>query len=780
MFITCQECNTTFRLDERLLKPTGSKVRCSQCGLIFVEYPPAPRMDAPVIQEPVKHEPPVAETAGEQELEGIDLAEFDAILEQDLAFAAERGAEDAGEASADETDADKLLDELDDADLDFDFDAALEPDGDAAGSESSTEEAAADEEIDLDMDFEIHDDTLVSGVDGLADLDLGALTPTEEPGGQEAVSPAGTEAADDDLPLDDLGLEIDDEAAPAGEKPSEEGPVNDDLGLHDLDFDLDEEDTEPEPVTEDQELSLDDDFEPEQPKKTESAEPAESALEAELGEEALAPDEEIDLSDLDALMATSGEVAGDRDADSGGIDLELEMEDDTPSGEAPLAQVPDQELEDLDFSLDDEFEDKPREEPSRAGDTMAEEEIDLSDIEQMLGDDTAKAEEKQQPAWPEEGDLGMVDEDEINLAEIESAIDEADSVPEGETGGGAPEDLDLELDLDIDMLAEEEAAPDDALLELAGENEPAAAQFQDMELELEMEDKPDGRPVQAAFDNEELDLSDLGDLVEDRDLGSGPEVVHSGDIELEFHIEDDEDTGLKEKAAGKKRAASETAALAAQAEETRKPEKKAARAAKPFKRRRKTSKSLVFLFILILLGAGGYGLHQAVIKRGVEIPYVSDYVRQATAFVEQTIGHYMPGAPKDPDGIMNLSTLDISSRFIENEVSDRLFVITGKVRNGYSAPREMIRVQGHLYTRGKVLAQTEFSYAGLTVEPQDLATRSIVEIHQLLKSVPQDRIAATAAPAGQNLPFMLVFSNLPPADQLDEFAIELTSSAPAR
>lgn len=779
MFITCQECNTTFRLDERLLKPTGSKVRCSQCGLIFVEYPPAPRMDAPVIPEPVEHKPPVAETAEEQELEGIDLAEFDAILEQDLAFAAERGAEDAVKVFDDETNTDKLLDELDDADLDFDFDADLEPGGDAAGSESSTE-AAADEEIDLDMDFEIHDDTLVSGVDGLADLDMGESTPTDEPGGQKAVSSAGTEAADDDLAFDDLGPEIDDEVAPDGEKPSEEGPVSDDLGLHDLDFDLGEEDTEPEPVTEDQELSLDDDFEPEQPKETESAEPVESALEAELGEEALAPDEEIDLSDLDALMATSGEVAGDRDADSDGIDLELEMEEDTPSGDAPPAQASDQELEDLDFSLDDEFEDKPGEEPSRAGDTMAEEEIDLSDIEQMLGDDTTKAEEEQQPTWPEEDDLGMVDEDEINLAEIESAIDEADNVPEGETDGGAPEDLDLELELDIDVPLEEEAASDDALLDLAGENEPPAALLQDMELELEMEDKPDTRPVQAAFDDEELDLSDLSDLVEDRDLGSEPETVHSGDIELEFHIEDDEDTGLKEKAARKKQAARESAALAAQAAETRKPEKKAARAAKPFKRKRKTSKSLVFLFILILLGGGGYGLYQAVIARGIEIPYVSDYVRQATAFVEKTIGHYMPGAPKDPDGIMNLSTLDISSRFIENEVSDRLFVITGKVRNGYSAPREMIRVQGSLFTRGKVLAQTEFSYAGLTVDPQDLATLSIVEIHQLLKSVPQDRIAATAVPAGQNLSFMLVFSNLPPADQLDEFAVELTSSAPGR
>ena len=40
MIITCKECNANFKLDESLLKPTGSKVRCSKCNEIFTAYPP--------------------------------------------------------------------------------------------------------------------------------------------------------------------------------------------------------------------------------------------------------------------------------------------------------------------------------------------------------------------------------------------------------------------------------------------------------------------------------------------------------------------------------------------------------------------------------------------------------------------------------------------------------------------------------------------------------------------------------------------------------------------
>ncbi|MBW2568738.1 MAG: zinc-ribbon domain-containing protein [Deltaproteobacteria bacterium] len=39
MIITCKNCNSSFNLDESLLKPTGSEVRCSKCANIFTAYP---------------------------------------------------------------------------------------------------------------------------------------------------------------------------------------------------------------------------------------------------------------------------------------------------------------------------------------------------------------------------------------------------------------------------------------------------------------------------------------------------------------------------------------------------------------------------------------------------------------------------------------------------------------------------------------------------------------------------------------------------------------------
>lgn len=41
MIIECNGCSRKFKLDETLLKPQGSKVRCTKCGAIFVAVPPA-------------------------------------------------------------------------------------------------------------------------------------------------------------------------------------------------------------------------------------------------------------------------------------------------------------------------------------------------------------------------------------------------------------------------------------------------------------------------------------------------------------------------------------------------------------------------------------------------------------------------------------------------------------------------------------------------------------------------------------------------------------------
>jgi predicted Zn finger-like uncharacterized protein len=39
MVIECKSCSKKFNLDENLLKPTGSRVRCSKCGTIFHACP---------------------------------------------------------------------------------------------------------------------------------------------------------------------------------------------------------------------------------------------------------------------------------------------------------------------------------------------------------------------------------------------------------------------------------------------------------------------------------------------------------------------------------------------------------------------------------------------------------------------------------------------------------------------------------------------------------------------------------------------------------------------
>lgn len=39
MIIACKSCHSTFRLDSSFTKPTGSRVRCSKCQIVFKVYP---------------------------------------------------------------------------------------------------------------------------------------------------------------------------------------------------------------------------------------------------------------------------------------------------------------------------------------------------------------------------------------------------------------------------------------------------------------------------------------------------------------------------------------------------------------------------------------------------------------------------------------------------------------------------------------------------------------------------------------------------------------------
>jgi|GEM_PF-2316901 len=85
MIVTCQSCLRNYKLDETRLKPSGSKVQCSQCKAIFTVYPPAqgpaipdavpaavettpaPTATSPNIESKITYEDAVSRKAGRAE-----------------------------------------------------------------------------------------------------------------------------------------------------------------------------------------------------------------------------------------------------------------------------------------------------------------------------------------------------------------------------------------------------------------------------------------------------------------------------------------------------------------------------------------------------------------------------------------------------------------------------------------------------------------------------------------------------------------------------------------
>ncbi|MGD9193430.1 MAG: zinc-ribbon domain-containing protein, partial [Desulfobacterales bacterium] len=41
MIVTCNECESSFNVDDNLIKDTGSKFRCSKCNSVFTAFPEA-------------------------------------------------------------------------------------------------------------------------------------------------------------------------------------------------------------------------------------------------------------------------------------------------------------------------------------------------------------------------------------------------------------------------------------------------------------------------------------------------------------------------------------------------------------------------------------------------------------------------------------------------------------------------------------------------------------------------------------------------------------------
>lgn len=192
MIVTCLNCNSNFKLDDTLVKPTGSTVRCSTCKNVFVIYSDVSK-DL-VTDEVADMEIPDVETeVSDSDFDISDIqVDFDDIP----------------------TPADDDID-LSDVELDLDSDFDLSESNEDEIDLSDIQIDFDDEPSDADDDFGLQD---IDTDFDLPDMDEKVSLETKEP-----------ELTDDDLldfDLDDIAVDLD---------AASEDEEDDDL---DLDFDL--------------------------------------------------------------------------------------------------------------------------------------------------------------------------------------------------------------------------------------------------------------------------------------------------------------------------------------------------------------------------------------------------------------------------------------------------------------------------------------------------------------------------------------------------------------
>ncbi|MEA3279135.1 MAG: DUF3426 domain-containing protein, partial [Thermodesulfobacteriota bacterium] len=303
------------------------------------------------------------------------------------------------------------------------------------------------------------------------------------------------------------------------------------------------------------------------------------------------------------------------------------------------------------------------------------------------------------------------------------------------------EELDLEEKFDLsDIDLEDEAKSEEA------EEEP-----EELDLELDTDMEP---VVEETIEEAEAENTELVFEVEDVDQDKIAEEQPSEEIEKKF-------TGTVELEAGTEELEAEEIEELAQADEEAEEELiTAEKKSKPAGKKR-ISTPVLILLIVVLLAGGAYGTYVVLDSMNIKIPFISDFLKPET---------------QNP-GNLKITTLNINGKFVDNTKIGKLFVITGTIKNEYPKARSFIKVTGKLYTKGKALAKSATVYCGNTILEPELANLDINGINKKLSNQFGTNKTNVNIKPGKQLPFMIVFTNIP--DNIEEYTIEVTGSSPA-
>ena len=464
MIITCKECESSFNIDDGLIKEAGSKVKCSKCSNVFVVYPEAPadESDSEDLFSDLQEEDEDQDLFREEDFddEDLDLPELDEVFGEDddqdlgeLEFDNDEDLDQQAHASRPETLDEEDLPDLDDM-MEFDEDTA---------SEDLPTDLTEELELDLDAELESEESDEVEKFSSETDeteLDLlDAENFLDED--QEAEDEDLTAESDDELELDfdlaDLDTESEETETVAGQ--------SDELDLSDLEGLIDSDEASvAEETAEGQgdELDLDLDLDA-----------ADTEAEA----------DELDLSDFEDIVEEEAQSGSEKisaepsEAAEQDLELDFEIEDDAV---AESAEVSDGGGDELDFSDFGEMLVEDEKTTSETADAEGTQELDL-DFEVDLEPETAAQE-------PAEDLLAAGDDDEF--LDIEKMLEESD---EAVPGIGPDEDI-TDLDLDLEGELQEQGVAD--LVETA-----------DDDLEFNLLDSDVAALQESAAD---LDSADFG------------------------------------------------------------------------------------------------------------------------------------------------------------------------------------------------------------------------------------------------------------------------------
>ncbi len=722
MIVMCEGCETSFQVEDRLIKPTGSKVRCSKCRHVFVAYSPAA---VAVPEEPLilSDELPATSSKGiSSELPEIG-SQIDALFANDFTAATDASADQEPE----------LLD-VEDLLVEDSLPAAA----------LTTETAQDDLKLDLDLDLGFDED--LAAKDSSAELSASAVSSdASETDFRPYLAPAQEAAPGDTLAsLDELGIKLDnlesldDEATPDAGDSVESGAAD----TSELELDLQAlmaegaEDLPFESAAASPEDALPGEVagSPEEPAAVESvaAEPRPNETELDLSDlEAMLEGSSLDIEtksgagDELGLDLETGAAAVDEGEQTGDMEeLDLTSITGEPVAAADPAGTTDRLPAEIDFELDlEERPDLPL--ASAVSAEPQDDELDFSDITNIL---------EEQPIEPDKTAEEAPLELDLLTGGDSTLADSMAPAPPTETPDGLLLDLEslLEDEEGTEAPVEEKPAQEAEELDLdfAVGSEPAMTDDLEIEIEPVPEEVGSGVAVEAVaavapMDEKPAAATDqlAAEKVTDTGIGGATDVLDM-----------------------------ETAAAAAMAAEAVQP-------------------SSVRKYLLIAAGVLVLAVAAILVPRslGINIPLLSDL--EIPFF-----GKIFQAEPEDIAGNLKMSPVaeNLTAEFIDHPGAGRLCVVKGQIRNNYDHPRSAIRVTAKLYTKDKTLAKTATVFAGNVLSNQELAALDMAAIAARLKNKEGANNTNVGVKPGRTVPFMAVFDNLP--SNLDEYSVEVASS----